>query len=159
MTYETITYTDYNGVTKTRKFYFHINKAELIELETMTPGGIANALDDAAKAKDAVKLMKFFKEIIALAYGEKSEDGERFIKSKELSEAFMQTEAYNQLFTSLVTDADRATRFINGIFPKDIVDAAMKEQEARKRNKKELIESITSTNIDNNEIKDSHLSE
>ena len=35
----------------------------------------------------------------------------------------------------------------------------MKEQEARKRNKKELIESITSVNIDNNEIKDSHLSE
>jgi hypothetical protein len=150
MTYETITYTDYNGVTKTRKFYFHINKAELIELETMTPGGVAKTLDEAAKAKDAVKLMKFFKEIISLAYGEKSEDGERFIKSKELSEAFMQTEAYNQLFTSLVTDANKASKFINGIFPKDLVEAALKEQRKEQR---QLESAVTS------EIKDSNLSE
>lgn len=149
MTYETITYTDYNGVTKTRKFYFHINKAEIIELETMTPGGVANALDEAVKAKDAVKLMKFFKEIIALAYGEKSEDGERFIKSKELSEAFMQTEAYNQLFTKLVTDASSATKFINNIFPKDIVEAALKEQAKEQKQ----IEAAVTT-----EIKDSNLS-
>lgn len=149
MTYETITYTDFNGVTKTRKFYFHINKAEIIELETMTPGGVANALDEAVKAKDAIKLMKFFKQIIALAYGEKSEDGERFIKSKELSEAFMQTEAYNQLFTKLVTDAAAATKFINNIFPKDIVEAALKEQAKEKKQ----IEAAVTT-----EIQDSNLS-
>ncbi len=150
MTYETITYTDYNGVTKTRKFYFHINKAKLIELETMTPGGVAAALDDAAKAKDAVKLMKFFKEIIAMAYGEKSEDGERFIQSRELSEAFMQTEAYNQLFTSLVTDAEKASKFINGIFPEDLVKQALEQQ---KKEQKQIQAAVTS------EIKDSHLSE
>ena len=127
MTYETITYTDYNGVTKTRKFYFNLNKSEIIKLETMTPGGIGKSLDEAAKAKDAAKLMKFFEEIIAMSYGEKSNDGERFIKSKELSEAFMQTEAYNQLFSDLLTDADKATKFINGIFPKELVEAAQKE--------------------------------
>ena len=151
MTYETITYEDYNGVTKTRKFYFHINKAELIELETTTPGGIANALEEATKAKDSVKLMKFFKEIIMLAYGEKSEDGERFIKSKELSEAFSQTEAYNQLFTSLVTDADKAAKFINGIFPRDLVQQALKEQ-SKNASKIEATSAVTS------EIKDSNLS-
>lgn len=153
MTYETITYTDYNGVTKTRKFYFHINKAELIELETTTPGGVAHALEDAAKAKDAVKLMKFFKEIIAMAYGEKSADGERFIKSKELSEAFMQTEAYNQLFTSLLTDADKAAKFINGVFPKDLVEAALKEQ-AKQMNEQQKIDAAVTT-----EIQDSNLSD
>ena len=149
MTYETITYTDYNGVTKTRKFYFNINKSELIRLETNTPGGIAQSLDEAAKAKDAVKLMKFFEEIIALAYGEKSEDGERFIKSKELSEAFMQTEAYNQLFTDLLTNAEKASNFINKIFPKELVEQAQKEQAAEKKQ----IEAAVTT-----EIKDSNLS-
>jgi hypothetical protein len=149
MTYETITYTDYNGVTKTRKFYFNINKSELIRLEASTPGGIAQALDEAAKAKDARKLMKFFEDIIALAYGEKSEDGERFIKSKELSEAFMQTEAYNQLFTDLLTNADKASNFVNKIFPKELVEQAQKEQTAEKKQ----IEAAVTT-----EIKDSNLS-
>ena len=149
MTYETITYTDYNGVTKTRKFYFNINKSELIRLETSTPGGIAKNLDEAAKAKDAPKLMKFFEDIIALSYGEKSEDGERFIKSKELSEAFMQTEAYNQLFTELLTDPNKASSFVNKIFPKELVEQAQKEQMAEKKQ----IEAAVTT-----EIQDSNLS-
>jgi hypothetical protein len=67
MTYETITYSDYNGITKTKRFYFNINKAELIKLETMTPGGVAQSLQDAVDAKDAVKLMKFFEMIISMA--------------------------------------------------------------------------------------------
>lgn len=149
MTYETITYTDYNGVTKTRKFYFNINKSELIRLETATPGGLAQTLDDVVKAKDAPKLMKFFEDIIAMAYGEKSEDGERFIKSKELSEAFMQTEAYNQLFTDLLTDAKKASNFINKIFPKELVEQAQKEQAKEQKQ----IEAAVTT-----EIKDSNLS-
>lgn len=150
MTYELITYKDYNGVEKTRKFYFNINKAELIKLETMTPGGVAQALDDAVKAKDAVKLMQFFENIISMAYGEKSEDGERFVKSKELSEAFMQTEAYNQLFTSLLTDANKASKFINSVFPKELVEEAMKQQKAEQ---KQIQAAVTS------EIKDANLSD
>ena len=149
MTYETITYTDYNGVTKTRKFYFNITKSELIKLETNTPGGIGQMLESAARAKDAVTIMKFFEGIISLAYGEKSEDGERFIKSKELSDAFMQTEAYDQLFTKLVTDADKASKFVNAIFPKELVEAAQKE----KAKETKQIEAATTT-----EIKDSNLS-
>ena len=43
--------------------------------------------------------------------------GKRFIKSKELSEAFSQTEAYSQLFMELATDADAASKFVNGIVP------------------------------------------
>ena len=103
-----------------------------------------------AKAKDAVKLMKFFKEIIAMAYGEKSADGERFIKSKELSEAFMQTEAYNQLFTELLTNAEKASKFINAVFPKELVEEAAKQQKAEQ---KQIQAAVTS------EIQDSHLSE
>ena len=128
MTYEDITYTDYNGVERTERFYFNFNKAEIIEMETLTPGGMKSMIETAAKAKDASKLMMFFKDIIVKAYGKKSEDGRRFMKSKEISEEFMQTEAYNQLFTSLVTDADKAMNFINGIFPKDLVAEAQKQQ-------------------------------
>lgn len=130
MTYEDITYTDYNGVERTERFYFNFNKAEIIEMEAMTPGGMKAMIDTAAKAKDASKMMMFFKDIILKAYGKKSEDGRKFMKSKEISEDFLQTEAYNQLFTSLVTDADKAAKFINGIFPKDITAEAAKQMPA-----------------------------
>ncbi|MCC8097999.1 MAG: hypothetical protein LIO44_05490, partial [Eubacterium sp.] len=58
------------------------------------------------------------KEIILKAYGEKSDDGRRYIKSDELSETFSQTNAYSELFIELSTDAEAAAAFVNGIIPK-----------------------------------------
>ena len=63
------------------------------------------------------------------AYGEKSPDGKRFIKSPELSEAFSQTEAYSELFMELASDSDAASKFVNGIIPADMVKAAEKQQQ------------------------------
>ena len=54
------------------------------------------------------------------SYGEKSLDGKRFIKNKELTEAFIQTEAYSELFVELASNADEAVKFINGIMPKNM---------------------------------------
>ena len=68
-------------------------------------------------AKDVSKLMKIFKEIILKAYGVKSPDGRRFIKSEELTDEFTQTEAFSNLYMELTNDAKKATDFINGIIP------------------------------------------
>ena len=61
-----------------------------------------------------------FKDIILRSYGEKSPDGRRFIKSKEITDAFAQTEAYSDLFMELATDAEAASDFINAIVPQDM---------------------------------------
>jgi hypothetical protein len=71
-------------------------------------------------AQDSPAIIKVFKELILKAYGEKSPDGKRFIKSDEISTAFSQTEAYSQLFMELATDADAAAKFVNGIIPVDL---------------------------------------
>ena len=47
-------------------------------------------------------------------------NGRRFIKSKELSEAFSQTEAYSEIFMSLALNEKEASDFINGIMPQNI---------------------------------------
>ena len=70
--------------------------------------------------QDNVSIMNLFKEIIQKSYGEKSLDGKRFIKNKELTEAFTQTEAYTELFVELVSDADAAAKFVNGIIPQNM---------------------------------------
>ena len=50
---------------------------------------------------------------------EKSPDGRRFIKTQEVKDAFVETEAYSQIFMELSTDATAASVFVNGIVPPD----------------------------------------
>lgn len=114
---KTITYTDYNDVERTEDFYFNLTKAELMEMEMGAAGGLSGMIEKIVSAKDAPAIIKVFKELVLKAYGEKSADGKRFIKSKEISDAFAQTEAYSQLFMELATDADAASKFVNGIAP------------------------------------------
>ena len=114
---KTITYVDYNGTERKEDFYFNLSKAEIMEMEMGTTGGMVEMINRIVAAQDAPAIIDVFKKMILRAYGEKSADGKRFIKSKELSEAFSQTEAYSQLFMELATDADAASKFVNGIVP------------------------------------------
>lgn len=121
---KTITYTDYNGTERTEDFYFNLTKAELTEMELSTTGGMAEMMQRIVNAQDAPAIIKIFKEIVLKAYGQKSPDGRRFIKSDELREEFSQTEAYSILFMELATDADAAAKFVNGIVPADTAKQA-----------------------------------
>lgn len=113
----TITYEDYNGVSRTEDFYFNLSKAEIAEMELSTTGGMGEMIRRIIEAQDTPSIVKIFKEILFKAYGVKSADGRRFIKSPELSLEFSQTEAYSQLFMELATDADKAAAFVNGVVP------------------------------------------
>jgi len=123
---KTITYTDYNGSERTEDFYFNLSKAEVMEMEMSTSGGLAGMIQRIVAAQDAPAIIKIFKDLILKAYGVKSPDGKRFIKSEELATEFSQTEAYSILFMELSTDADAASEFVTGIVPvdKDQIEAA-----------------------------------
>lgn len=114
---KTITFTDYNGVERTEDFYFNLNEAELTEMQLMKEGGLREWLEKMVKSENKVEIMKMFKMIILKAYGEKSADGRRFIKSDEISENFTQTEAYNKLFMELVSNESTMSEFVKGIVP------------------------------------------
>lgn len=118
-----ITYTDYNGTQRTEDYYFNLSKAEIMEMEMGTSGGLAEMISRIVAAQDAPAIIKVFKDLILKAYGEKSADGKRFIKSEELSTAFSQTEAYSQLFMELATNAEEGAKFVNGIIPSDMAQA------------------------------------
>lgn len=117
---KTMTYTDYDGNERTEDFYFNLSKAECAEMELETEGGLSAKMQRIINAKDQTEIIKTFKELILRAYGEKSPDGKRFVKSKEISEAFSQTEAYSDLFMELASDDNAAVEFVNGIIPQDI---------------------------------------
>lgn len=116
---KTMTYTNYNGVEVTEDFYFNLTKAEIMEMELGTAGGLAEMIRGVVNASDGPSIIKIFKELVLKSYGIKSPDGKRFIKSPEISAEFEQTEAYSDLFMLLATNADEAAKFVNSIVPKD----------------------------------------
>ena len=114
---KTITYTDYDGNERTEDFYFNLTKTEVAEIELSTSGGLVKVLEKIVKEQDSKKVLELLKDIVLRAYGEKSMDGKRFIKNQELRDGFTQTEAYSELFIELITNAEMAAAFINGIIP------------------------------------------
>ena len=117
---KTIKYTDYDGNEREEDFYFNLKKAEVTEMELSKQGGLSEYIKRIVAAQDAPSLVELFKELICKSYGEKSLDGKRFVKSKELTEEFTQTEAYAELFVELASNAEEATKFVNGIMPKNM---------------------------------------
>lgn len=112
-----ITYTDYNGNERTETKWFNLSRAEVMEMELGTSGGFVEMINNIIAAQDAPAIIDTFKKLILKAYGEKSPDGKRFIKSEELRNEFEQTEAYSDLFMELATNAQAASEFVNGIIP------------------------------------------
>lgn len=123
---EKITFTDFNGVERTEDFQFNLTTAEIMEMEMSTKGGLVEQINNVVAAQDAPEIIRIFKDLILKSYGKKSPDGRGFIKSQQLREDFASTEAYSQLFMKLATDADAATRFVNGIVPASAMEQANK---------------------------------
>lgn len=120
---KTITYPDLDGNPVTEVFYFNLSKAEIAEMELRHQGGLGAYLQRIVESQDGAAIIDTFKDIIRKAIGRRSEDGRRFVKSEEIADDFMQTEAYSQLFMELVTNADAAANFINAIVPADMEQA------------------------------------
>lgn len=130
---KTITYTDYDGVERTEDFYFNFSEAELMEWQLVTNGGLTSYVQKIVDAKDQPRLITLFKELLLKAYGIKSDDGRRFIKSDKISEEFSQSPAYSILYMELVTDDKVAADFVNGIIP-----AKLSEQVAEQNSRQSM---------------------
>ena len=112
---ETITYDDLNGISRTEDFYFDLSKPEIVKMQASTKGGYDVQLKSIAAEMNGARIMEFFENFITKSYGEKSEDGRRFVKSEEISKSFMETPAYEVLFEKLVTDGKAAAEFVNSV--------------------------------------------
>ena len=124
---KTVTYEDFNEVERTEDFYFHFTEAELTDMNLDENGGLAEKLQKIIDSKDVKQIKDYFKWIVLKAYGEKSDDGRRFMKSEEISKAFEQTQAYSDIWMELATDEKAASDFVNGIMPKKLMTEMEKQ--------------------------------
>lgn len=128
-----ITYTDYDGKVRTEKCYFHLSKPELMQLKRAPLQEIQDMMDkihnmenpdeelSLAEQDKLIEMMgNFTYDLVVRAYGEKSDDGRRFIKVKDghkLGQEFTETEAYSELYMEIITDPSKFTAFVRGIIP------------------------------------------
>ena len=119
---KTLTWKDFNEVTHTEEFYFHLMENEIVELELSKKGGLGSYLQTMVQSDDRSEIIAAFKTIISGAYGKRSDDGSRFDKDPQWTNEFVSSLAYNALFMELVTSEEKAIEFILGIMPKDLSD-------------------------------------
>lgn len=124
---KTIKYTDFNGNELTEDFYFNLTEAELLEMESKD-GSMQAKLERIINTRDTSAIMGIFKEIIIAAYGVKSDDGKRFIKDEETVKYLTQSNAYSELYVSLLSNVDEAISFITGILPAKISKQISEQQ-------------------------------
>lgn len=137
-----ITYKDFNGTKKKAVLYFHVTKTELT---SMVASGIADpdAIRDVIDSKDKKRMYEMMNNFVLGSYGIKSEDGEQFVKSKEVREAFLYSAAYDAFMTDLMSSDKKASDFVRGVFPVEVMEEIIKEM-----NKKDAEETADKQIVD-----------
>lgn len=116
-----ITYTDFDGNQVTEEHYFHLSKSELIEMELAAEGGLAETLKAMIAAGDMRKILTTFKDVIAQGYGTRdASDARKFRKSKEATDEFLDSLAFDAMYLELMTSPTAAAEFVNGMVPTDV---------------------------------------
>lgn len=124
---KTIEYVDFDGNKRKEDHYFNLTEAEIIEwLSTNAEYTLDKLLENMAKKMNVKGILEATRDLIYKAYGEKSVDGRRFIKTPEVKANFMETNAYSVLFMELATDGKKAAEFFNAIIPKDLASSVDK---------------------------------
>lgn len=130
---KTIVFKDLDDNDVSEDFYFNLSKAELAEMELSRKGGLSGYLEEITKTEDTGKLIALFKDIIKMSVGVRDENGRRFIKSQEITDSFIQTDAYSELFMELATQSDAAVAFITGLVPAGLEEELKKIAEKQKQ--------------------------
>ena len=112
-----ITYTDFNGDERTDAFYFNLSDAEILELQVSYGGDMSRIMSNMLEKRDAKGLLGIITDLIKSSYGEKSNDGKRFMKNQEITDSFVTTDAYSKLVLELLNDEKEFEKFMTNVIP------------------------------------------
>lgn len=111
-----IKYVDFNGSPREEDFYFHMSPVEMTRLEAKIGGLTLDTYTQKLVAnQDLSEMVSFIEDLVLSSYGEKTQDGTRFIKGQKIREKFEYSQAYAELFEELLTNPESAKKFSAGI--------------------------------------------
>jgi hypothetical protein len=131
-----VTYDDFNGEETTDELFFHLTKAEIIDLEVGTQkgeGSLTASLQRIIDTKNGEEMYRTFKHLLEISHGEKSDDGRHFVKNAQTRERFLSSGAYSALIEEMLENTDVAIEFVLNILPKGLQDEAQKLANAEGR--------------------------
>ena len=122
---KTISYTDFDGNSVKEDLYFNISKAEAMKLEYTSDGRLTDFMSRVSKkasegsldAEEEEKIVKFIVDFVLQAYGKKSEDGRRFIKSEQIRSEFSQSAAFDAFLDELLGSEEYMKTFFSSVVP------------------------------------------
>jgi hypothetical protein len=128
---KTVSFEDFNGVRQERDFYFHLSKAEFLAMATE-----ANSMQERIKriveAQDGRGILNELREIIKLAVGIRSEDGQRFIKDENAKSQLLDSPAFDELLMELATNANASVDFVTQLIPQKMRDEMLERMKDAK---------------------------
>lgn len=132
---KTVTYNDFDNNQRTETLYFNMTQSEIVEFAmelpdkaTSTIGSTIDGIDEQQVAMELLEelggksVVSFIKKLLLKAYGIKSEDGRRFMKSAEISKEFSETLAFDKIFMELMSDDESASAFVKAVIPAEVID-------------------------------------
>ena len=118
---KSVKYEDYNGKTVVKDFYFHLNKAELAEIQFREDGSTFDDVLIKISQDDTNirSVLDMIKEIVVASVGRKvNQNGDDlFIKDNRARSALIHTDAYSELLFELISDPKVVADFVKGLLP------------------------------------------
>lgn len=118
MTSYKVTYTDYNGNSRTEKHYFNLNQTELTMLNARYGGSLQQTVARLSLTENPKEMMEILMDVFKTSYGRMDDDGVHFRKSPEIWDDFASTPAFDKLFMSIMSTDENSAKFMRGIMPK-----------------------------------------
>lgn len=136
----TIQFENFDGEAVSEDLYFHLNIKELQAMEEW-PVPLTKRIADLTNTQDGKKAFELMRDIIEAAYGERSEDGKRFVKNEEVLKNFTQGLAYDEVIIKFIDGSMDLAKFIEGLLPKKVFELAKKNaKDSHDEVKKYLVE-------------------
>lgn len=124
-----VTYTDFRDQEATDELFFHLTKAEVIDLEIGTrkgEGSLSASLQRIIDTKDGEEMYRTFKHVLTVSHGILSDDGKRHLKNERTREDFLSSAAFSALIERMLEDTDFAIEFVLNILPRGLQEEAQK---------------------------------
>lgn len=126
-----LTYENFEGEVVTDEAFFHLTRAEMMKMDAVMPGGMLNYAAKIKATKNPTEAVKFMDMLLLSSYGIKTPEG-RFVKPKEMTDAFACSEAYSVLLEEMMSSDGAIEEFVRGILPKVPQDHEQKKAEGTK---------------------------
>lgn len=122
---KTITFKDLDNNDVTQDFYFNLSKVELTEMEHSMIGGISEHWTRLIEDRNTGGIIAAYKQIIGTAVGRRSDDGISFLKSDDITQRFLHSNAYEVLFLDHFgehADDEAFFEFLKAVMPPEAME-------------------------------------